>query len=334
MLKSDVDLAPYTYIRIGGRAEAFWEVRSRTDLESALEWRRQRGVAEWFVLGGGANLLVNDERSYALVIKLDRAFGAIREEPDRIVVEAGVYLSRLVRDGVAAGWGGIEQLAGIPGTIGGAVVMNAGIPAFETFDLVLEVRALDAEGREVCFRTEELRPGYRNGNIPPDVVVSEVILARRAGDRAAMATAARRLKDERREKQPLQHPSFGSTFRNPDPPAAHGVPEGHGSPAGQATPAGRERPRVGEQGAAGAWAAGTLIERAGLKGARRGDAQLSEKHANFVVNLGRASARDVLELMILARREVGRRFGVWLEPEVRMVGFRPADLEPLLERAA
>jgi UDP-N-acetylmuramate dehydrogenase len=317
VLRTGIDLGPYTYIRIGGRADAFWEVRCRADLEQALAWGAERGLEERLVIGGGANLLINDERDYPWVVKIERQFGMIREEADRIVVEAGVYLTRLVRSGVAAGWAGFELMAGIPGTIGGAVVMNAGIPAFETFDLVLEVRGLDRNGREVRFTPDELQPGYRRGNIPPDVIVIEVALARRPGDRAAMAATARRLKDERRARQPLQYPSFGSTFMNP------GTPNGSG-------PAASGPVRSGW----GAGAAGALIERAGLKGARRGDAQLSEMHANFVVNLGRARARDVLELMILARRTVGERFGVWLVPEVRLVGFALADLAPLSEAGA
>ena len=227
MLKRDVDLAPYTYIRIGGRADAFWEIRSRDDLAAALADRSTRGVAEVLVLGGGANVLINDERSYPLVIKIERQLGSIVEAGDRIVAEAGAYLSRLVRRAVEAGWGGFEMLAGVPGTVGGAVVMNAGIPAFETFDLVREVWGLDADGREVSYRAAELQPAYRNGGIPPGVVVTRVAFERRAGDPAEMARTARRLKDERRAKQPLQYPSFGSTFRNP--PADAGTASGRGT---------------------------------------------------------------------------------------------------------
>ncbi len=315
MARRDVDLAPYTYIRIGGRAEVLWEVRSRADLEEALADRRGRGIGESLVIGGGANLLINDERSYPLVIKIERRLGSILEEGDRIVAEAGAYLSRLVRRAVEAGWGGFEMLAGVPGTVGGAVVMNAGIPAFETFDLVREVWGLDAGGREVRYRAEELRPAYRHGGIPAEVVVTRVAFERRAGDPAAMARTARRLKDERRARQPLQYPSFGSTFRNP-----------------------RLAPEADARGTVrsgwGTGAAGALIERAGLKGARRGDAQLSEMHANFVINLGHARARDVLELMIFARRTVAERFGVRLVPEVRLAGFSPEELAPLFEEAA
>jgi UDP-N-acetylmuramate dehydrogenase len=313
-----VDLAPYTYIRIGGRAEIFWEVRGRDDLEAALADRSARGIADALVLGGGANLLINDERSYPLVIKIERQLGSIVEEEDRVVAEAGAYLSRLVRRAVEAGWGGFEMLAGVPGTVGGAVVMNAGIPAFETFDLVRDVWGLDANGREVRYGAADLTPAYRHGGIPGGVVVTRVAFERRAGDPAEMARTARRLKDERRSKQPLQYPSFGSTFRNPS-----SAPEAAAADS-------RGTLRSGW----GTGAAGALIERAGLKGARRGDAQLSEMHANFVINLGRARARDVLELMILARRTVAERCGVWLEPEVRLVGFSAEELAPLREEAA
>jgi UDP-N-acetylmuramate dehydrogenase len=325
MLKHDVDLAPYTHIRIGGRAEALWAVTSRAELEQALRWRAAHGIEDHVVIGGGANLLINDERSYPLVIAVERDFvGAIRAEPDRVIAEAGVRLSRLVRAGVEAGWDGFELLAGIPGTVGGAVVMNAGIPTFETFDLVREVRGLDLAGDEVRLTTEELSPGYRHGNLPPGLVVTEVAFEKRPGDPHAMASTARRLKEERRAKQPLQYPSFGSTFMNPGP-ALNG-----GKPSGASARASSARPSSGW----GSSAAGALIERAGLKGARLGDAQLSEMHANFVVNLGRARARDVLALMVLARRAVGERFGVWLVPEVRLVGFAPGDLVPLLEEPA
>jgi UDP-N-acetylmuramate dehydrogenase len=311
VLRRDVDLAAYTHVRIGGRAAVLWEVRSRAELEGALAWARAEGAGAPVVIGGGANLLVHDEVAAPFVLHLDRSFADVREEGGAIVAEAGLPLVRLVRVAVARGWSGPERLAGIPGTLGGAVAMNAGIPSFETFDLVREVRGLDLRGREVRLTPAELNPGYRRGNLPPGLVVFEVVLERTSGDPTALAAEARRLKEDRRAKQPLQLPSFGSTFKNPGP-----------------------RPADGDGAAGSGWgegAAGALLERAGLKGERRGDAQLSEMHANFVVNLGRARSRDVLELMVHARRTVGRRFGVWLEPEVRMTGFAPADLAALEE---
>ena len=313
-MKRDVDLAPYTHIRIGGRADTFWEVRSRAELEDALAWSRAGGFDDVLVIGGGANLLVHDEARPPVVLHLDRAFARVREEGGAIVAEAGLPLVRLVRLAVARGWSGPERLAGIPGSLGGAVVMNAGIPSFETFDLVREVRGLDRRGREVRLGAAELQPGYRRCNLPADLVVFEVVLERRTGDPAALAAEARRLKEDRRAKQPLQLPSFGSTFMNPGPQPVNGDAASAGSGWGRG-------------------AAGALLERAGLKGERRGDAQLSEMHANFVVNLGRARSRDVLDLMIHARRTVGGRFGVWLEPEVRMAGFGSSDLAPLREEA-
>lgn len=333
-MRTGVDLAPLTHVRIGGLAETFWDIRRRADLDEALAWRRVRGLDECLVIGGGANVLVNDERTYPMVVKLERQFGAIREETGGIVVEAGAPLSRLVRVGVERGWDGFDRLAGIPGTAGGAAVMNAGIPGFEIFDLILEVRGVDPGGHERRFTPADLAPAYRHGNVPPDVIVTELVLARRSGDPHELAATARRLKDDRRAKQPLQLPSFGSTFVNP--PFA--VVEG----GAQTTAAGAAGTTAGAAGTAGAavgpsgWgggSAGALIERAGLKGARRGNAQLSELHANWVLNLGGAHARDVLELLILARRTVGERFGVWLEPEVRLVGFTAEELARLREAA-
>jgi UDP-N-acetylmuramate dehydrogenase len=315
VLRRDVDLAPYTHLRIGGRAAVLWDVRSRAELEEALAWARAEGIDEPLVIGGGANLLVHDEVVAPLVLHLDRSFGRVRAEGGVMVAEAGLPLVRLVRLAVAQGWSGPERLAGIPGTLGGAVAMNAGIPSFETFDLVREVRGLDLRGREVRLRAAELEPGYRRGNLPAGLVVFEVVLERTSGDPAELAAEARRLKEDRRAKQPLQLPSFGSTFKNPGPRPVNGDAASAGSGWGRG-------------------AAGALLERAGLKGERRGDAQLSEMHANFVVNLGRARARDVLDLMVHARRTVGRRFGVWLEPEVRLAGFAPADVGPLHEREA
>jgi UDP-N-acetylmuramate dehydrogenase len=174
--------------------------------------------------------------------------------------------------------------------------MNAGVRELSTWDRVRAVEGFRWSGERVRLEREALSPAYRRGNLPPDVIVTIVECSIPAGDPEAIQRASRRLSGSRRETQPLRHPSWGSTFRNPSGVSSEGL------------------------------TAGELIERAGLKGYRVGDAQISELHANFVVNLGAASATDALACLRHAREVVLERFGVRLEPEVRLIGFPPEDL--------
>jgi UDP-N-acetylmuramate dehydrogenase len=298
-------LAPHTYCKIGGVARLFCEVRSEEDVRATAAWRREAGLADddVVVLGGGANVLINDARVYGLVLTLSEHFAGIEVDPagGTARIEAGIRTPRLVREAAARGWQGFQFLAGVPGTLGGAVVMNAGVRELSTWDVVRAAEGIGWDGGKRIVTREEAEPRYRHGGLPPDLVVTAAICEIRPGDPEEIHRQARRLSTSRRETQPLTHPSWGSTFRNPSGASSAGT------------------------------TAGALIERAGLKGFRVGDAQISELHANFVVNLGAATAADALACIRKAYEEVRDRFGMRLVPEVRLVGFAPDALSFLQE---
>ncbi|MGH7567069.1 MAG: UDP-N-acetylmuramate dehydrogenase [Gemmatimonadota bacterium] len=304
--RADVPLAPLTHCKIGGTARVLCEAGSEDDVAEAVEYRRRAGLTddEVFVLGGGANVLINDVRDYGLVIKLSEHFNAIEvdEAAGTARIQAGIYTPRLVREAGRRGWEGFQFLAGVPGSLGGAVVMNAGVRELSTWDLVVAVEGITWNGDRVRVEREMVRPSYRRGDLPRDLIVTIVECKVRGGDAVAIHRKARELASSRKETQPLRWPSWGSTFKNPSGASSDGV------------------------------TAGALIDSAGLKGFRVGDAAISEKHANFIVNLGAATAADALACIRAAYEAVRDRHGVRLEPEVRLIGFAPADLA-FLERA-
>lgn len=299
-LTHDVALAPMTYCKIGGRAETFCLAGSEDDVLAAVAYRAEHGLEDddVLVLGGGANVLINDARSYGLVLRLSEHFNAIVFDAATSTarIEAGIYTPRLVREATARGWVGFQFLAGIPGTLGGAIVMNAGIRELSTWDLVREIAAIDWSGERRVFSRQLLKPTYRNGNVPEDCIVTEATCEIRLGDAEELRSESRALSSSRRDTQPLRFPSWGSTFRNPSGASSTGQ------------------------------TAGALIDEAGLRGFRVGDAQISDVHANFVVNRGAATAADALACIRHAYETVEERFGVRLEPEVQLIGFPPEAL--------
>jgi UDP-N-acetylmuramate dehydrogenase len=273
---------------------------SEDDVRDAVRYRKEAGLAddEVIVLGGGANVLINDAREYGLVLKLGEHYNAIEvdEEAGTARIEAGIYIPRLVREAARRGWEGFQFLAGVPGTLGGAVAMNAGVRELSTWDLVRAAEGLTWGGDRRRIERADARPAYRRGNLPRDLIVTVVECVVRGGDAAAIHAKARELASSRRESQPLRWPSWGSTFRNPSGASSTGT------------------------------TAGALIDSVGLKGYRVGDAAISELHANFVVNLGAATAADALACIRAAFEAVRDRHGIRLEPEVRLIGFPPEDL--------
>ena len=246
------------------------------------------------VLGGGANLLVADAGVRGIVLRLPPDLGRESVRAPRLLLPAGLPTARAVQRAHAAGLVGAEFLRGIPGTLGGALAMNAGTRAGEMKDVVTHVEVATADGL-TDLPAAALGFAYRTCRLPAGAVVTRIGLELRPGDVAAAAKAMDEEWERRAASQPLDLPSFGSTFRNPPGDFA-----------------------------------GRLVEAAGLKGHRIGGAQVSERHANFVVNTGGASARDVVALVRLMRERVQERSGVTLETEVRLVGeFDPGDrLDP------
>jgi UDP-N-acetylmuramate dehydrogenase len=273
---------------VGGPADAFVRAESIADIATTLAAAGSVGMPV-FVLGGGTNLLVSDRGVRGVVLTLGRAFDYAQwsAEAEQVTVSIGAAtrVGRIVRRAVAAGLGGLETAEGIPGTVGGGLLMNAGAYGVEIGELVTEVRGVTSDGRETRLGREALAFGYRHAMLPAGFVVTEVGLRLQRAPRLDLRQRMLAARTRREQSQPKGHPSAGSMFKNPP----------------------------------GDFAA-RLIEAAGLKGTRLGQVQISAKHANFFVNLGGGRAGEVRALMDLAQRRVWERFHAWLEPEVRLVG--------------
>jgi len=281
-LQPDAPLGPRTSVRVGGLADLLVRPADPDALAELLRAVRDLGVP-LSVLGGGANTLVADRGVRGVVLRLPPDL--LPEDPARpLVLGAGQPTSRLWIKAHALGRVGMEFVAGIPGTLGGAVAMNAGTKIGEMKDVVSRVELATADGAGFVDATS-LGFAYRTCRLPPGAVVTRVEFALREGDVGESERVMQEDRDRRRRTQPLDRPTFGSTFRNP--------PEEF---------------------------AGRLIEAVGLKGHRVGNATWSPVHANFVSNLGGATARDVLSLVNLARSRVRERFGIELETEVKLLG--------------
>ena len=285
-------MSGHTSFRIGGPADALVTPADRQDLITLLREVRAKGLAT-VVIGSGTNLLVRDGGFRGVAISLKRldAIEVAREYRSLggsfavIAAGAGAQLARVLNFAVERGLTGLEFAAGIPGTVGGAVCMNAGTAQGETGDVIESVTLLSPEGDMVTRRRDEMGFGYRTATVPPGHIVLDARIILRHEDEAKIRANVKRLLDERKERQPWGLPNAGSVFKNPLDEAA-----------------------------------GKLIESAGMKGATSGGAQVSEKHANFIVNRGNATAADVLALMERVRRKVLEQHGVRLEPEITIIG--------------
>jgi UDP-N-acetylmuramate dehydrogenase len=283
-------MARLTTVRAGGAADFFARASDEEHLVELLAWAHGEGLAVG-VVGSGSNLLVADDGFRGLVLKLDGDLAAIERRGDRILAGGGARLPSAAAK--AAGWGlsGLEFGINIPGTVGGAVKMNANAYGGElarTLEWASVCGPAGAERRE----PRDLGFAYRTSNLAPGEIVSRASFKLEPGDPAEIKEELAGMRTARREAQPSGIKTFGSTFTNP-PKDAPGV---EGRTAGQ------------------------LLEAAGCRGLQVGGARLSEKHANFVENTGDATTADVLELMAEGRRRVHERFGVVLEPEVQVLG--------------
>jgi len=280
----DESLSKYTWMKVGGAADYYVEPVDRNDLVAIVKYFEQNGFP-FLILGRGSNVLVSDEGIRGAVINLETALSALRITEDCVVAEAGVWLQKFVDFCIQHDLSGVEMLAGIPGTIGGAVVMNAGAHGGEISNHLLEVEII--RGCDIMnVPKKDGAFSYRHSAFEHDVVVSASFQLPK-GEKEELARRRRELILKRNETQPLELPNSGSMFKNP----------------------------------ANTFAA-RLIEQAGLKGKRIGNAQISEKHANFVVNLGAAKASEIIQLLELARRTVYQNSGIQLELEVRLFGFQ------------
>ena len=275
----------HTTFRIGGPADIFAVPDTIEKAAKIIGICREQKVP-FYVIGNGSNLLVSDQGYRGVVVQVYKNLSAIEIEGDIITAQAGAMLSVIAKKAMAASLTGFEFASGIPGTVGGAAVMNAGAYGGEMKQVLTEVTVLTREGELRRIPSEELKLGYRYSVIPEKGwIVLEAKLKLHRGDYDMIKARMDELKEKRVEKQPLELPSAGSTFKRPE-----------------------------------GYFAGKLIMDAGLRGFSVGGAQVSEKHCGFVVNTGEATAKDVRDLIREVSRQVKTKFGVELEPEVKMLG--------------
>ena len=305
-IEENADMAQRTSFKAGGRAAALVTVRSVEALKKVLRIVTKLEIPHMF-LGNGSNVLFRDEGYDGIVIKM-ADFGRLHlraEDPllttifpengeeellagdTTVRCEAGIYMSTLAKQLMSAGLSGFEFASGIPGTLGGGLFMNAGAYGGELKDIVEGVLAVSPDGRcERVFTNEEMQFGYRHSVLQENGCIAVAAILKLTKDEPAkIAERMRELAQKRNSKQPVQYPSAGSTFKRPE-----------------------------------GYFAGKLIEDAGMKGVSVGGAQVSTLHSGFVINRGGATATDILQLMALIQNTVYDKFGVKLEPEVRIIG--------------
>ena len=306
-IKKNVPLAPYTTFKIGGPAKFFVEVENEEQVIEALKYAKENNL-NFFILAGGSNILVNDKGFNGLVIKLNNTHFEI--EDSKIECGAGANLSRAVVKSVESKLTGIEWAAGIPGTVGGAVRGNSGAFGGEMKDVIKEVSVLEIDGLNIKkFTKEECAFSYRSSIFKEKqniIILSVVLELEEAIDAEKSRKKIKEIIEKRSSKQP-QYPSAGSFFKNPvvkDKEVIKAFEEDTGLiMKDDKIPAG--------------W----IIEEAGLNIKEIGGAQISEKHSNFIINTGKATAEDIVILAGIVRQKIRSKFGVQLQEEIQYVGF-------------
>ena len=275
----------HTTFRVGGPADYFVLPTEVSQITNIIELCKAEQIP-YFILGNGSNLLVSDKGYRGVVIQIYKNMNQIQIDGCKIKAQAGVLLSQIAKKALDAGLAGFEFASGIPGTLGGAAVMNAGAYGGEMKDVLTSVTVLDENGQMLHLEAKDLQLGYRTSIIKEKgYVVIEAELELQVGDQTQIQKRMEQLKVQRVTKQPLEYPSAGSTFKRP----------------------------VG-------YFAGKLIQDAGLRGYRVGDAQVAEKHCGFVINRGEATAAEITQLIKDVQKKVYEEFQVKLETEVKFLG--------------
>ena len=278
-------MSKHTTFRVGGEAECLITIQSEEELGKLIPYLNQI-EQDYFILGNGSNLLVGDKGYRGIVLKFGEQMEQIRVEGTRITAKAGALLAQAAAVAKENSLTGLEFAAGIPGSIGGGVVMNAGAYDGEMKMVVESVRGMDSEGQILTLDNDTMEFGYRTSAIKyRPIVVLEVALQLSQGEKSQIAGRMEELAQLRKSKQPLEYPSAGSTFKSPE-----------------------------------GYYAGKLIMDAGMRGYRIGGAQVSDKHCGFVINTGKATAADIREVIEEVQERVKERFHVSLEPEVVFLG--------------
>lgn len=286
-IRCDEPMAGHTTFRIGGPVKYLVEPENTQQLTQVLKMLQAEEVP-YFILGNGSNLLVSDEGYDGVVVKIGPAMSRIQVEGTLITAGAGALMSQVARTALEHGLTGLEFASGIPGTLGGGIVMNAGAYGGELSQVVRQVTVLTGQGDVRVLDNASMHFGYRHSIIKEEKwIVTEIVMELQSGDKALIQATMEDLAARRREKQPLEYPSAGSTFKRPE-----------------------------------GYFAGELIMKAGLRGYQVGGARVSDKHCGFVVNMGGATAKDVHTVITDVQDKVREAFGVELEPEVIFLSNR------------
>jgi len=277
----DEPMKNHTSFHIGGPADIFACPTKIEQIQKTKFFCMDKGIS-FYVMGNGSNLLVDDKGYQGCILQVGTNFSEIKVSGSKIFAQSGALLSKLSNVALEAGLTGLEFASGIPGSVGGAMVMNAGAYDGQMKNIVQTVRVLDDAGKELVFTKEEMEFGYRTSILKRNpYLVTEVVFALTKGNKEEIKKKQEGFTKSRIEKQPLTYPSAGSTFKRPE-----------------------------------GFFVGKLIMDAGLKGYAIGDAQVSEKHCGFVINRGNATSKDVKDLIAYIQKEINEKFSVMLEPEV------------------
>lgn len=284
VVHTDEPMKNHTYFRIGGKADIFISVKNEKEILELVRLLKESKVP-YYVIGNGSNLLVSDDGIEGVVISVGKDFSGISCNDNRIEASAGTLLSRISACALENSLTGFEFASGIPGSLGGAIVMNAGAYDGEMKDVVVSTRYISADGEIKEVFGVDHGFGYRKSNFTNGEIIVSSVIELKPGDKDSISAYMRDLAERRRTKQPLEYPSAGSTFKRPE-----------------------------------GFFAAKLIDDAGLRGYRHGGAMVSDKHCGFVVNVDNATCADVKAVMNHIEKIVMEKFGVKLEPEVKLLG--------------
>ena len=287
----DEAMTRHTSYGIGGPAKAYIIPKDEDDLSNILQFANKYHISTHFV-GSGSNLLVSDKGIDGLVITLGKALKHFKIKGTTVFAESGVMLGKMVKECISCHLSGVESLIGVPGTLGGALVMNAGAFGGEISNYLKRVKVMTMGGEEKYYKPGDIKFSYRHSTFPVNEIVISAEFELVQSDAETIAKKRSVASGGRKASQPLKFRSAGSVFKNPS--------EG---------------------------AAGYYIDQAGLKGTKVGNAEISTHHANFFVNHGNAKASDIVELIRIAKKTVNEQFGIMLELEVKTLGFKPGTFD-------
>jgi len=290
LLKNEA-MAKHTSYGIGGPAKAYVKPKDEVDLANILKFASKNKISTFFI-GSGSNILVSDDGIDGIVITLGKSLKKLIIKGTSVYCQSGVMLGKFVKECISRNLSGVESLIGVPGTVGGAIIMNAGAFGSEISNYLKKVTVMTMSGQLKSYKVDDIHFSYRNSSFQNNEILISAEFELIQSDKKSVVEKKSIASGGRKKSQPLKYRSAGSIFKNPD--------EG---------------------------AAGFYIDKAGLKGSKSGDAEISPIHANFFVNHGSAKASDIVELIRLARKTVKEKFGIMLELEIKTLGFKPGTFE-------